>query len=136
LPTTFLLVHHGTSPSPEIFKFMRERILATIRKVPRGYVSTYGAIAKAAGYPGAARQVVRALHSGVDLPWQRIVGAGGHIKLQGDSAFDQRVRLEMEGVTFRGRRVNMQLHEYRFLKPTKKSVRKKKLKSQQRPRKS
>lgn len=103
---------------------MRERILAAIRRVPRGYVSTYGAIAKAAGYPGAARQVVRALHSGVGLPWQRIVGAGGQIKLQGDSAFDQRLRLEMEGVTFRGRRVNMQLHEYRFAKVPKKASRK------------
>ena len=110
---------------------MRERILAAIRKVPRGYVSTYGAIAKAAGYPGAARQVVRALHSGVGLPWQRIVGAGGQIKLQGDSAFDQRLRLEMEGVTFRGRRVNMQLHEYRFGKAAKKSHPKKKTKSRQ-----
>ena len=108
---------------------MRERILAAIRKVPRGYVSTYGAIAKAAGYPGAARQVVRALHAGVDLPWQRIVGAGGEIKLQGDSAFDQRLRLEMEGVTFRGRRVNLLLHEYRFSKPRKKSAGKKKRKS-------
>ena len=108
---------------------MRERILAAIRKVPRGYVSTYGAIAKAAGFPGAARQVVRALHSGVDLPWQRIVGAGGAIKLQGDSAFDQRLRLEMEGVTFRGRRVNMKLHEYRFTRLTKKPSRKKASKS-------
>ena len=108
---------------------MRERILAAIRKVPRGYVSTYGAIAKAAGYPGAARQVVRALHLGVDLPWQRIVGAGGEIKLQGDSALDQRLRLEMEGVTFRGRRVNMKLHEHRFSKPRKRSPAKKKRKS-------
>jgi alkylated DNA nucleotide flippase Atl1 len=93
---------------------MREQIIATIRRVPRGYVSTYGAIAKAAGYPGAARQVVRTLHTGIDLPWQRIVGAGGHIKLRGDSAMDQRLRLEMEGVTFRGRRVNMRLHEFHF----------------------
>jgi len=115
---------------------MRERILAAIRKVPRGYVSTYGAIAKAAGYPGAARQVVRALHSGVDLPWQRIVGAGGEIKLQGDSAFDQRLRLEMEGVTFRGPRVNLQLHEYHFPKSARRSTRKKKPKRRQGKRKS
>ena len=100
---------------------MREQIIATIRRVPRGYVSTYGAIAKAAGYPGAARQVVRALHTGIDLPWQRIVGAGGHIKLRGHHAMDQRLRLEMEGVTFRGRRVNMRLHEYNFSRPAKKS---------------
>jgi methylated-DNA-protein-cysteine methyltransferase-like protein len=114
---------------------MRERILAAIRKVPRGYVSTYGAIARAAGYPGAARQVVRALHLGVDLPWHRIVGAGGEIKLQGDSAFDQRLRLEMEGVTFRGRRVNMQMHEYRFPKRAKKTRRKKTAKAASRKRK-
>jgi methylated-DNA-protein-cysteine methyltransferase-like protein len=108
---------------------MREQIIATIRRVPRGYVSTYGAIAKAAGYPGAARQVVRALHTGIDLPWQRIVGAGGHIKLRGHHAMDQRLRLEMEGVTFRGRRVNMRLHEFHFPRPAKKSTRKTKSKS-------
>jgi len=93
---------------------MRERIVATIRKVPHGHVSSYGAIAKAAGYPGAARQVAWTLHSAAGLPWHRIVGAGGEIKLRGDSAIDQRLRLEAEGVTFRGRRVNMRLHEFKF----------------------
>jgi methylated-DNA-protein-cysteine methyltransferase related protein len=85
-----------------------------IRKIPRGKVSTYGAIARAAGYPGAARQVVRALHRASDLPWHRVLGAGGEIKLRGEHAFEQRFRLEAERVTFRGRRVNMDLHEYKF----------------------
>ncbi|MGC2197784.1 MAG: MGMT family protein [Terriglobales bacterium] len=93
---------------------MRDRIIATIRKVPNGHVSSYGAIAQAAGYPGAARQVAWTLHSAAGLPWHRIVGAGGEIKLRGDSAIEQRLRLEAEGVTFRGRRVNMRLHEFRF----------------------
>jgi methylated-DNA-protein-cysteine methyltransferase-like protein len=93
---------------------LRNRILAAIRKIPGGKVSTYGAIARAAGYPRAARQVVRALHGSVDLPWHRVLGAGGEIKLTGDSAFEQRFRLQAEGVTFRGRRVNMTQHEYRF----------------------
>lgn len=93
---------------------MRNEILAAIRKVPRGHVSTYGGIARAAGYPGAARQVVAALRSAYDVPWHRIVGAGGAIKLRGDSAIEQRLRLEAEGVTFRGRRVNMRVHEYKF----------------------
>jgi methylated-DNA-protein-cysteine methyltransferase related protein len=93
---------------------MRPRILATIRKIPRGRVSTYGAIARAAGYPGAARQVVRALHSSVGLPWHRVLGAGGEIKLRGDSAIEQRLRLEGEGVAFRGRKVDMARHEFRF----------------------
>jgi len=84
---------------------MRARIIEAIRSVPRGQVSSYGAIARAAGFPGAARQVAWTLHSSVGLPWHRIVGAGGEIKLRGDSAIEQRLRLEAEGVTFRGRRV-------------------------------
>ena len=95
---------------------MHSRILDAIRKIPRGKVSTYGAIAKAAGYPGAARQVVGALRRSFDLPWQRVLGAGGEIKLRGDSAIEQRLRLEAEGVTFRGRRVNMKQHEFKFKK--------------------
>ena len=93
---------------------MDSRILAAIRKIPRGKVSTYGAIARAAGYPGAPRRVAWVLHRSVDLPWQRVLGAGGEIKLRGDSAFEQRLRLEAEGVTFRGRRVDMKQHEFKF----------------------
>src|SRR5438309_1318314 len=95
---------------------MQARILETIRMIPRGKVSTYGAIARAAGYPGAARQVARTLHRSFGLPWQRVVGAGGEIKLWGDSAIEQRLRLESEGVIFRGRRVNMKQHEFKFAK--------------------
>jgi methylated-DNA-protein-cysteine methyltransferase-like protein len=95
---------------------MHARIIAAIRKIPRGKVSTYGAIARAAGYPGAARKVVGILRSAFGLPWQRVLGAGGEIKLRGDSAIEQRLRLEAEGVTFRGRRVDMKRHEF---KPTK-----------------
>jgi methylated-DNA-protein-cysteine methyltransferase related protein len=48
------------------------------------------------------------------VPWQRIVGAGGEIKLRGEAAAEQRLRLSMEGVKFRGKRVNMQLAEHTF----------------------
>jgi methylated-DNA-protein-cysteine methyltransferase related protein len=94
---------------------MRPSIVAIIKKIPRGKVSTYGAIARAAGFPGAARQVVGTLRSSFGLPWHRVVGAGGEIKLRGDSAVEQRLRLESEGVRFRGRRVDMKQHEFRFL---------------------
>jgi methylated-DNA-protein-cysteine methyltransferase-like protein len=93
---------------------MHTRIVSTIRKLPRGKVSTYGAIARAAGYPGAARQVVGALHRAFDLPWHRVLGAGGEIKLRGDSAVEQRLRLESEGVRFRGKRVDMKNYEFKF----------------------
>lgn len=92
---------------------MRMRIERVIRSIPRGKVSTYGGIAKIAGYPRAARLVARILHRGYGLPWQRVLGAGGEIKLRGDSAIEQRLRLEAEGVRFRGRRVDMKRHEFR-----------------------
>src|SRR5579864_3787993 len=89
------------------------RMERAIRAIPRGKVSTYGGVAKAAGYPGAARIVARVLRRGFGLPWQRVLGAGGAIKLTGDSAIEQRLRLEAEGVRFRGRKVDMKAHEFK-----------------------
>jgi methylated-DNA-protein-cysteine methyltransferase-like protein len=92
----------------------RARIVRLIRGLPSGTVSSYGAIASAAGWPGAARQVVRILRQVPGLPWQRAVGSGGAIKLPGENGAEQRFRLRMEGVTFRGARVDMKRHEFRF----------------------
>ena len=79
-------------------------------------MASYGAVAKAAGWLGAARQVVRILQQVPGLPWHRVVGAGGAIKLCGEDAAEQRFRLRMEGVMFRGARVDMKRHEFRFQK--------------------
>jgi methylated-DNA-protein-cysteine methyltransferase related protein len=95
---------------------MRLRIEQAVRAIPRGKVSTYGGVARAAGFPRAARQVAAALRRGFGLPWQRVLGAGGAIKLTGDSAMEQRFRLEAEGVRFRGRRVDMKAHEWKAQK--------------------
>ena len=92
---------------------IRLRIERVIRAIPRGKVSTYGKVARAVGMPGAARLVARVLRRGFGLPWQRVLGAGGAIKLTGDSAIEQRLRLEAEGVRFRGRRVDMRAHEFK-----------------------
>ena len=48
------------------------------------------------------------------LPWQRVVGVGGEIKLRGEAAAEQCLRLAMEGVKFRGKRVNMQAFEHKL----------------------
>ena len=93
---------------------MRMRIEAAIRRIPQGKVSTYGAVARAAGLPrrgaagrtGAASRLRVALAAGL--------GAGGEIKLRGDSAIEQRLRLEAEGVRFRGRKVDMKQCEFKF----------------------
>jgi len=86
-----------------------------IRQIPRGKVATYGQVAAAAGYPLYHRHVAQLLRqSGGTLPWQRVVGAGGAIKLKYEAALEQRHRLEMEGVRFRGKRVDMAEHQHRF----------------------
>ncbi len=93
---------------------MFAKIRATILKIPRGKVATYGAVARAAGFPGAARQVVWALRQSHGLPWHRVLAAGGRIALPGEAGFEQRLRLEAEGVQFNGRRVRMAEHEFQF----------------------
>ncbi len=90
-------------------------IRAAILSIPRGKVSTYGEVAEAAGYPGYHRQVAQVLNrSGHGLPWHRVIGAGGHIKTSLETSLDQRTRLEMEGVKFRGRRVDMAACAHQF----------------------
>ena len=101
---------------------MLRDLLGPVWRIPKGKVATYGEVARAAGYPRYARQVAWALHSAHgSIPWHRVVGSGGEIKLRGNSALEQRLRLEHEGITFRGRRIQMRLHEFRFkrLKPKK-----------------
>ena len=93
---------------------MFPKIRAVILKIPKGKVATYGQVAAAAGFPGAARQVVWALRSARGLPWHRVLGAGGKICLPGESGFEQKMLLQGEEVTFRGERVRMDLHQHQF----------------------
>jgi len=100
-------------PSTEI----REQAFAeTIRSIPRGKVASYGQVAAAAGYPRYHRAVSRFLKTAIpgELPWQRVLGADGEIKLTGRSAAEQKLRLRMEGVTFTGKRVDLNRHEHVF----------------------
>jgi len=89
-----------------------------ILSIPPGKVSTYGQVAAAAGYPRFHRAVARLLRTDPPdhLPWHRVLGSGGEIKLCGAAAQEQRARLKLEGVRFRGVRVNMEQFEH-VLKP-------------------
>ena len=64
-----------------------------------------------------ARQVGWAMHGcPKGLPWQRVVGAGGRILINsqsvGDGPLRQRKLLELEGVRFKGLRVDMGAHQF------------------------
>lgn len=80
-----------------------QAIWKAVRAIPRGRVSSYGAVAKSAGMPGRARLVGHALKvapTDLDLPWHRVVGAGGRISFPKSSRqfAEQRKRLRAEGV--------------------------------------
>jgi methylated-DNA-protein-cysteine methyltransferase related protein len=90
-------------------------IRRAVRQIPKGKVATYGQVAAAAGYPLYHRQVVQLLRTAGDaLPWQRVVGSGGAIRLKYEAGLEQRRRLEMEGVRFRGKRVHMAEFQHVF----------------------
>ena len=95
---------------------MFDKIRATIRRIPRGQVATYGQVAEAAGFPGCARQVVWALRDSDKhgVPWHRVLAAGGHIRLPGESGLEQRLRLRTEGVAFKGARVDLVASQFDF----------------------
>jgi methylated-DNA-protein-cysteine methyltransferase-like protein len=77
-------------------------ILERIRRVPEGFVRTYGDVS-----PGAPRMAGAVLSACADpsIPWHRIVRADGSLT-QGRR---QRRLLEREGVPFRGARVEMRV---------------------------
>jgi methylated-DNA-protein-cysteine methyltransferase-like protein len=91
-----------------------------VARIPRGRVTTYGAVALLAGKPRAARQVGYALAAlrGTRhrLPWQRVLGSrprgvAGISILDPMGAAVQRALLEKEGVTFDERgRVSLARH--------------------------
>jgi methylated-DNA-protein-cysteine methyltransferase-like protein len=88
-----------------------ERVLAAVRRIPRGKVCTYGNVAEVAGLPRRARLVGTVLRqtSGRGLPWYRVINAGGRISFPtGSDAYQrQRHELEAEGVVFVGGRVDL-----------------------------
>jgi methylated-DNA-protein-cysteine methyltransferase-like protein len=80
-----------------------QSIWRVVAAIPAGRVATYGDVARLAGLPRGARQVGRALGqapAALDLPWFRVLGAGGHIALpKGTAGYRTQVRrLRAEGL--------------------------------------
>ena len=89
-----------------------ERILAAIRRIPAGRVSTYGELAAVAGLPGRARlvgTVLRQTPGARDLPWFRVINASGRSSLTAGSDGQRRQLrlLQAEGIEVRAGRVDL-----------------------------
>jgi methylated-DNA-protein-cysteine methyltransferase-like protein len=98
-------------PSSEGVNPALEAIWHVVCAIPRGRAATYGAVARAAGLPGRARQAGFALKNvpeDMHVPWHRVVGAGGRIVFPRASraAREQARRLRAEGVAVRGGRID------------------------------
>src|SRR5689334_24951835 len=88
-----------------------QSIWNVVARIPRGRVSSYGDVARAAGLPGRARLAGRALRlvpDDMNLPWHRVMGAGGRIVFpKGTRHFREQSRLlRSEGVAVKDGRVD------------------------------
>jgi methylated-DNA-protein-cysteine methyltransferase related protein len=81
-------------------------ICAVVRRIPKGWVATYGQVAAMAGLPRRARLVGQVLHQldpASKIPWHRVVNAKGEVSYSlsrnGGDALQRRL-LEKEGIEF------------------------------------
>jgi methylated-DNA-protein-cysteine methyltransferase related protein len=88
-----------------------QAIWNVVARIPRGQVSSYGDVARAAGLPGRARlagKALRLMPEDMNLPWHRVMGAGGRIVFpKGSQHFREQARLlRSEGVAVKDGRVD------------------------------
>ncbi len=87
------------------------RVLDIIRHVPLGRVATYGQVAALAGYPRRARHVGHALRNCPgDVPWHRVLGAGGSVRVEPPQR--QLELLRAEGVLTQTSRINLKKYQW------------------------
>jgi methylated-DNA-protein-cysteine methyltransferase related protein len=92
-----------------------ERVRRAVRAIPVGRVATYGQLAREAGLGRRARfvgRVMARLPEGSNVPWHRVVCAGGRLAFDPGTEHHRRQRalLEKEGIQFSGHRVNLKRH--------------------------
>lgn len=93
-----------------------ENVIQIIQQIPPGKVMTYGQIARLAGSPRGARQVVRVLHSmskKYNLPWFRVINSKGEIVIRDEETnAAQIIFLEDEGIEVVNRSIDLKKYQY------------------------
>lgn len=88
----------------------QEKVYAATRRIPKGKVSTYTAIARAIGNPRAVRAVGNALHANPDTkrtPCHRVVRSDGSIGGYARGSAKKAVILSKEGVVVKKGKVDL-----------------------------
>ena len=114
LETDFERLEHARNHLKEIPSFY-QRVYAIVQQIPRGKVTTYGAIAEVLGMKRSSRMVGQALNAvpkDLEVPAQRVINRMG--ALSGAHHFGgydiMRGLLVKEGVRFKDERVDMESH--------------------------
>ncbi|MGL6128118.1 MGMT family protein [Chryseobacterium artocarpi] len=82
----------------EIFK---QQVYEVAKLIPKGRVSTYGAIAKAVGYPNHSRHVGKAMGGcPEDVPAHRVISSSGTLSVP-----EFQKKLEAEGIALENLRI-------------------------------
>jgi methylated-DNA-protein-cysteine methyltransferase-like protein len=92
-------------------------IWKTVRRIPKGKVSTYGQIARIAGLGENARLVGYAMHNiprGSNVPWHRVINSKGTISLpQKDGMYQLQKRLlQKEKIVFKKEKIDLKKYEW------------------------
>lgn len=124
------IILDGTIPTEEIKRMIAEsydlvagstaeRIYEAVKKIPKGFVATYGQVAELAGNPKMARAVGNALHKNPDpdnIPCYRVVNSKG--ELAGAFAFGgaevQADLLRADGIEVRDGKVDLNRYGFQF----------------------
>ena len=80
---------------------LHQNVYFVLKLIPQGKVSSYGAVASMAGYPGYARHVGKLLSNlpnDSTLPWFRVLNSQGKISLKGSDLERQKHLLIQDGI--------------------------------------
>ncbi len=94
-----------------------EVIWSIVRQIPRGFVASYGDVAKLCGLLRQARIVGHAMHrvpKGSGVPWHRVINSQGRISFprKSRSYMRQKSLLVKEGIVFKGERIDMEKYSW------------------------
>lgn len=99
----------------------KDKVISTVKSIPKGKVVSYGQVATLAGSPRAARQVgqiLRSLEPGL-LPWWRVVNSRGHLSIKHNFEATKELQKKLlaeEGVEVSGDyRVDLLKHRWQGL---------------------
>jgi len=86
----------------------QEKVWDAVNAIPKGKVTTYGHIARAAGRPKAARYISRIIGQHPDannIPWHRIVYSNGTIWITEQYESVRKKKYKEEGIILKGNKI-------------------------------